>query len=203
MRGWLPVALVVLGIAAFLTYGSLLGPHSRAHIDPSSRPDFAPGVVDTVSDGDTIHLADGRRVRLVQIDAPELAGRSAMRRRRRGAREARATRRPVTLRHDPVLESRDRFGRVLAYVFKGGTNLNVAPRRARSRGAVLLRRRPWPLRDGSARRGARCEAGTSRSLEGVPADTTRPAAPGRHAPLIGRVRSARDGKSKRRVKPAI
>ena len=67
MRGWLPVALVVLGIAAFLTYGSLRGPRSRAHIDPSSRPDFAPGVVDTVSDGDTIHLV-GRTPRATRAD---------------------------------------------------------------------------------------------------------------------------------------
>ncbi len=126
MRGWLPVALVVLGIAAFLTYGSLLGPRSRAHIDPSSQPDFAPGVVDTVSDGDTIHLADGRRVRLVQIDAPELAGEECY---AKDAAAALAKLAPlggtVTLRHDPVLEDRDRFGRVLAYVFKSGTNLNV------------------------------------------------------------------------------
>ena len=126
MRGWLPAALVVLGIAAFLTYGSLRGPHSRAHIDPSSRPDFAPGVVDTVSDGDTIHLSDGRRVRLVQIDAPEVAEEECY---AKEATTALAKLAPLgetmTLRHDPVLESRDRFGRVLAYVFKRGTNLNL------------------------------------------------------------------------------
>ncbi len=126
MRGWLPVALVVLGIAAFLTYGSLLGPRSRAHINPSSRPDFAPGVVDTVSDGDTIHLSDGRRVRLVQIDAPEMADEECY---AKEATSVLAKLAPlggtVMLRHDPVLENRDRFGRVLAYVFKGGTNLNL------------------------------------------------------------------------------
>lgn len=126
MRSWLPVALVLLGIAAFLTYGSLIGPRSGAHIDLSSRPDFAPGVVDTVSDGDTIHLADGRRVRLVQIDAPEVAGEECY---AKGATRALAALAPlggtVTLRHDPVLETRDRFGRVLAYVFKGHTNLNL------------------------------------------------------------------------------
>ena len=32
----------------------------------------SPAVVATVTDGDTVRLADGRRVRLVQIDTPEL-----------------------------------------------------------------------------------------------------------------------------------
>ena len=126
MRGWFPAALVLLGIVAFLVYGSLVGSRSGAHIDLSSRPDFAPGVVDTVFDGDTIHLADGRRVRLVQIDAPEVAEEECY---SKEATRALARLAPlgdtVTLRHDPVLETRDRFGRVLAYVFRGHTNLNL------------------------------------------------------------------------------
>ena len=40
------------------------------------------GVVARVADGDTLTLRDGRRIRLVQIDAPELGTASATRARR-------------------------------------------------------------------------------------------------------------------------
>ncbi len=84
-------------------------------------------VVATVSDGDTLRLQDGRRVRLVQIDAPELASGECY------GREARAvllelappgTR--VRLQKDPRLDRQDRFGRLLRYVLRGETNVNLA-----------------------------------------------------------------------------
>jgi micrococcal nuclease len=81
--------------------------------------------VRSVRDGDTIELADGTVVRLVQIDAPEL---------RQGecyAREARAELQrllPVGTRvridTDPQLDQIDRFGRRLAYVFRRDENVN-------------------------------------------------------------------------------
>jgi len=83
------------------------------------------GRVATVSDGDTLRLDDGRRVRLVQIDAPE-AGRECW-----GDDAARALRAlvpvgtTVTLERDPALDDRDRFGRLLRYVSVAGRNLNV------------------------------------------------------------------------------
>jgi micrococcal nuclease len=90
----------------------------------------APGpaltTVASVRDGDTLLLEDGRRVRLVQVDAPELGdgecyGREAQRELARllppGAR--------VTLEADGALDDVDRFGRLLRYVVRGGENVNV------------------------------------------------------------------------------
>jgi micrococcal nuclease len=82
--------------------------------------------VERVGDGDTLELANGTRVRLVQIDAPEVGegecySREALRELRRlaphGAR--------VELDTDPRLDDVDRFGRLLRYVSIDGTDLNV------------------------------------------------------------------------------
>lgn len=86
--------------------------------------------VDSVRDGDTILLEDGRRVRLVQVDAPELGvechGDEAFRELGRllpeGAR--------VRLERDPRLDDVDRHGRLLRYVHVAGRNVNVALVRA-------------------------------------------------------------------------
>jgi endonuclease YncB( thermonuclease family) len=126
LRAWLPLAAIAAAAVGFLVYGSLIGPESPAKLDASSTPDFAPGIVDTVADGDTIHFSDGRRVRLVQIDAPELAGEECY-----AADAFRELERivpvgtTVALRPDGALDRRDRFGRVLAYVLEGRTNVNL------------------------------------------------------------------------------
>ena len=83
------------------------------------------GVVAYVNDGDTLRLTDGRRVRLVQIDAPELgtdcygpgARRALIRLAPPGTR--------VTLERDPALDAVDRYGRILRYVVVGGRNVNL------------------------------------------------------------------------------
>jgi micrococcal nuclease len=79
-----------------------------------------------VGDGDTVDLTDGRRIRLVQIDAPELGdgecyGREAARALRKLLPEG-AT---VRLVADPSLDDVDRFGRLLRYVHLGATNVNL------------------------------------------------------------------------------
>lgn len=93
--------------------------------DKTPSPNASRGVVAYVNDGDTVRLADGRRVRLVQIDAPELVtecyGRSA---RRALIRLAPAGTR-VTLERDPALDAIDRYGRILRYVVVDGRNLNL------------------------------------------------------------------------------
>lgn len=78
-----------------------------------------------VDDGDTLTLRSGARVRLLQIDAPELLsdcyGREA-----RGALAAltpRGTR--VRLVRDPSLDARDAYGRLLRYVVADGRNVNI------------------------------------------------------------------------------
>lgn len=91
------------------------------------EPDSSSARVAQVVDGDTIRLADGQRVRLVQIDAPEARppecfGRSAGMILRQLLPEG--TR--IRLEYDSDLDKVDRFGRGLAYVFDGETNVNLA-----------------------------------------------------------------------------
>lgn len=79
-----------------------------------------------VGDGDTLDLRSGERVRLVQIDAPELGegecyGREARQELERLAPHGAA----VELEPDPDLDDEDRFGRLLRYVFRDALNLNV------------------------------------------------------------------------------
>ena len=92
-----------------------------AHAAPATTVTVA-----SVTDGDTLRLANGQRVRLVQIDTPELGQAECY------AHEARATLSrllpagtPVRLETDPRLDAVDRYGRRLAYVFKGRENVNV------------------------------------------------------------------------------
>ncbi len=82
--------------------------------------------IDRVVDGDTIRLTDGRRIRLVQIDAPEVSDNECYADEATEALERLAppgTR--VTLEADPALDDRDRFDRLLRYVLVGGENVNL------------------------------------------------------------------------------
>jgi micrococcal nuclease len=106
------VAVAVLALAACSTA------HDEASVQDAT--------VARVGDGDTIDLADGSRVRLVQIDAPELGegecyGRQAAEALRKLLPEG-AT---VRLEPDPRLDDIDRFGRLLRYVHVGETNVNL------------------------------------------------------------------------------
>lgn len=82
---------------------------------------------DPVVDGDTIRLRDGRRVRLAQIDAPELGEGECY------SNEAAQTldgllpsRGVVRLERDRGLDRVDRFGRLVRYVSSRERNLNLA-----------------------------------------------------------------------------
>ena len=83
-------------------------------------------MVARVIDGDTIETGDGERVRLVQIDAPEIDERECY------AREAAAALgrlippgTEIRLEADPRLDQADRFGRLLRYVHRGDENVNL------------------------------------------------------------------------------
>jgi micrococcal nuclease len=79
-----------------------------------------------VGDGDSIELADGTQVRLVQIDAPELGERECY-----GAEAGEALREllppgtSVRLEPDPRLDDVDRFDRLLRYVHRDSLNVNL------------------------------------------------------------------------------
>jgi micrococcal nuclease len=81
-------------------------------------------VVARVTDGDTLRLADGRRVRLLQIDSPEHGECYA-----REARDELSALAPVgsriVLETDPRLDRVDRYGRLLRYVRRGSKNVNL------------------------------------------------------------------------------
>src|SRR5687768_11787304 len=79
-----------------------------------------------VVDGDTIALTDGKRVRLLQIDTPELGSgecysRAAAKELRRLVPDGSA----LSLEADAPLDLTDRYGRLLRYVHAGGRNVNL------------------------------------------------------------------------------
>ncbi len=84
------------------------------------------GIVARVNDGDTITLRDGRKIRLLQIDAPELFDDCYGQAARREAEKLMPPGTKVTLQKDPALDDRDRFGRYLRYVEANALNLNAA-----------------------------------------------------------------------------
>ena len=103
-------ALVVAGRAAIAARGDA---HQNA------------ATVAWVTDGDTLRLQGGQRVRLVQIDSPEAgeecyAGRATTELIRLAPRGTR-----VVLEADPALDRVDRYGRLLRYVHVGRVNVNL------------------------------------------------------------------------------
>jgi endonuclease YncB( thermonuclease family) len=114
--------------------------------------------VDSVRDGDTILLTNGSRVRLLQVDAPELviecygdeAARTLERLAPRGA--------SVRLEQDPALDRTDRHGRLLRYAHVAGRNLNVALVRAGAAAPYFYRGERGIYADALERAGRRAQA---------------------------------------------
>lgn len=82
--------------------------------------------VTSVADGDTLSVSSGARVRLVQIDTPEIGTGECYS--RAAATELRRLAPPggtVALESDSALDSVDRYGRLLRYVKRGKLNVNV------------------------------------------------------------------------------
>lgn len=104
--------LAVFAVGAFLIGGA-----------PTA---YAASNVSKVVDGDTITMSNGEKVRLIQIDTPELASKecygiqakSELTKLLNQAGE-------VSLTSDPNLDEVDKYGRLLRYVFIGNTNLNL------------------------------------------------------------------------------
>jgi endonuclease YncB( thermonuclease family) len=110
-----PARSTVVALALAIVVGAL------AAGGTAGAPAF---VVASVTDGDTLRLTNGQRVRLLQIDAPEAGGCHA--------KEARATllrlapvRSSIALEVDHELDQVDPYGRLLRYVIRRGTNVNV------------------------------------------------------------------------------
>jgi endonuclease YncB( thermonuclease family) len=91
-----------------------------------AAPGPAPAIVDHVYDGDTLTLTSGYRVRLLQIDTPELGSGECY---SRAARTALVNLVPagsrISLETDPSLDQVDRYGRLLRYIHRGELNVNI------------------------------------------------------------------------------
>lgn len=102
---------------ALLTMNIVLPPTAYANSDVQ---------ISSIYDGDTVTLVSGEKIRLLQIDTPELSPGECY------GSEARLALvkmldQPgkLTLKTDPNLDSVDRYGRLLRYIFKGNTNINL------------------------------------------------------------------------------
>ncbi len=79
-----------------------------------------------VYDGDDITLSTGEKVRLLQIDTPELSpGECYAAQARSELVKLLEAPGQLSLKPDPNLDKTDRHGRILRYVFIGKTNINL------------------------------------------------------------------------------
>jgi micrococcal nuclease len=99
---------------------------SLAAVAPSRAQTPEVAIVASVRDGDTLRLRDGRVVRLLQIDAPELgSGQCYSLAARAALLRLTPSKSAVALQSDPALDETDRFGRLLRYVSRFGINVNL------------------------------------------------------------------------------
>lgn len=82
--------------------------------------------VSRIIDGDTIEMKNGEKVRLIQIDTPELSGNEcyALNAKIELSKMLNGSGK-VQLIADPRLDNIDRFGRSLRYLFFNGVNVNL------------------------------------------------------------------------------
>jgi endonuclease YncB( thermonuclease family) len=79
-----------------------------------------------IYDGDTVTMADGMKIRLLQIDAPELAeGECFAKESKTALVKLLAKKGTISLKADPASASFDRYGRALRYIFVGKLNVNL------------------------------------------------------------------------------
>lgn len=76
-----------------------------------------------VIDGDTVELADGRKVRYIGIDAPEMSKHDCFASEAKLVNERLVLNRAVRLERD--ITDTDRFGRLLRYVYVGNNLVNL------------------------------------------------------------------------------
>jgi len=118
---------------------------------PAAEPSLRKGRVVWVHDGDTVTVRLGDRkekVRLIGIDTPELNDRRPeWRERAHQAKDyaiARLKGKTVVLEADPIVDDRDKYGRLLRYVvLLDGTNFNEEM--VRKGYARVYRRFPFSL----------------------------------------------------------
>ena len=82
--------------------------------------------ISKVVDGDTIHMSTGEKVRLIQIDTPELGSNECYAEQSR-IELSKLLNQPgkFILKSDPKLDGTDKYGRSLRYAFIGKANINL------------------------------------------------------------------------------
>jgi micrococcal nuclease len=90
----------------------------------AAAPPPSPCIVARVGDGDTFTCRDGRRVRLIGVDSPELAQGEPGRQAR--AALSRLAPPGTSVRLEADVTPRDRYGRELAHVWNGSRLVNEA-----------------------------------------------------------------------------
>jgi micrococcal nuclease len=151
--------LAALAVVAALGGGALLDRGQEAGGTETAK-------VERVVDGDTIVLAGGERVRYIGVDTPESVkpgtpvqcfAKAAAR-----ANERLVAGRRVRLRFDA--ERRDRYGRLLAYVYRAGDGLFVNAQLVRGGYATTLTIPPNVAHAAEFRRLARSAREAGRGL---------------------------------------
>ena len=121
--GLLTVALAALALGVTGCGDSTPTPSTMTE---TGAPQGEAATVASVSDGDTLRTTAGRKVRLVQIDAPELHGDCYGKAALSALRRLAPVGSRITLLRDPALDNTDRYGRQLRYVLVSSANVNVA-----------------------------------------------------------------------------
>ena len=120
------IALIAALLAAWLAGRHSVTPPNRASgvaADAPTYPEEFEALCTRVIDGDTIVLEDGERVRYIGMDTPEMRPIEAF-----GEAATEANRELVegkTVRLVLDVERRDRYQRLLAYVYVGDTFVNA------------------------------------------------------------------------------
>ncbi len=131
VKALLLLLFIQLPISSITHAGSTTQPFTDDVIYPSCTSGLAAerAVIERVTDGDTVVLADQRRVRLIGINAAELNARSPL---LKAAAQQATEKLKAWLPHgEPVMlfigdEPNDRHGRVLAHVIRASDGLAVA-----------------------------------------------------------------------------
>ncbi len=164
-----PHPLVAVAVALAFVAGGCGGQNSDSPTKATETTTSAGEsvVVDFVNDGDTLRTTSGKKVRLLQIDAPELHGDCYGKAALTALKLLAPKGTHITLVRDPALDQTDRYGRQLRYAFVNGTNINVALVRGGAASPVLL-----PQREGAATRSS-CSQRSRRLARGVSATGAR------------------------------
>jgi endonuclease YncB( thermonuclease family) len=136
---WHLVRLSLVAVA-FLALAQV-GCASESRTDGPAATESEQVVVDWVGDGDSLRLVDGRELRLLQIDAPELHGDCYGKAASIALRRLTPRGTQVRIVADPRLDRRDAYGRLLRYVFLGRRNIGVELVRAGAASPYFFRNR--------------------------------------------------------------